>query len=194
MSPFRTRRQTSGNQGTRPRQATSSPSRTSPVGSLRSSGSTGVMFQPRRLRTRSPASVETIARKPSHLSSKDHSEPEGKGPGRESIGSGSRRARNPIAADGRDDRRSFKIGHRGYPATREGETKGENDAGTGAVALSGSNRRGCPGSHGSRVDRGHLHARVRSGVRVCMGDQVSARGDWLSPVPRASDGTPPRAS
>ena len=29
------------------------------------------MFQPRRLRTRKPSSVETIARKPSHLSSKD---------------------------------------------------------------------------------------------------------------------------
>jgi hypothetical protein len=43
------------------------------------------------LRTRSPSSVETIARKPSHSSSKDHPEPQGSGLGRESIGSGSRR-------------------------------------------------------------------------------------------------------
>ena len=41
------------------------------------------MFQPRRLRTRRPSSVETSARKPSHFSSKDHPEPEGSGPGRE---------------------------------------------------------------------------------------------------------------
>lgn len=32
------------------------------------------------------------ARKPSHLTSKDHPEPEGSGPGRDSIGTGSRRA------------------------------------------------------------------------------------------------------
>jgi hypothetical protein len=50
------------------------------------------MFHLRRLRTRSPSSVETIARKPSHLSSKDHPEPEGRGPERHSIGSGSRRS------------------------------------------------------------------------------------------------------
>jgi hypothetical protein len=48
------------------------------------------MFQPRRLRTLSPSSVETSARKPSHFSSKDHPEPEGRGPGRDNIGSGSR--------------------------------------------------------------------------------------------------------
>src|SRR6185436_7035762 len=47
-----------------------------------------------QLRTRNSPSVETRARKPSHLSSKDHPEPEGSGPGRESIGSGSRRAQN----------------------------------------------------------------------------------------------------
>jgi hypothetical protein len=49
------------------------------------------MFQPLRLRTRRSSSVETSARKPSHLSSKDHPEPEGSGPGRDNIGSGSRR-------------------------------------------------------------------------------------------------------
>ena len=48
------------------------------------------MFQP-RLRTRNPSSVETSARKPSHLTSNDHPEPEGTGPGRDNIGSGSRR-------------------------------------------------------------------------------------------------------
>jgi hypothetical protein len=81
MSRFRTRRQTSGKYGSLPFQATSSPSSMRPVGSLRSSGSTGVMFQPLRLRTDSPSSVETIARKPSHLRSKDHPEPGGRGPG-----------------------------------------------------------------------------------------------------------------
>jgi hypothetical protein len=50
------------------------------------------MFRPRRLWTRKSSSVETSARKPSHLSSKDHPEPEGRRPGRDSIGSGSRRA------------------------------------------------------------------------------------------------------
>lgn len=37
--------------------------------------------------------METRARNPSHLSSKDHPEPVGRGPGRDSIGSGSRRDR-----------------------------------------------------------------------------------------------------
>jgi hypothetical protein len=63
-----------------------------PDGRPRSSGKAGVMFQPRRLRTARPSSVETSARNPSHLSSKDHPEPEGNGPGRDSIGSGSRSA------------------------------------------------------------------------------------------------------
>jgi hypothetical protein len=40
----------------------------------------------RRLRTRRRPSVETIARKPSHLNSKDQPEPEGRGPERESMG------------------------------------------------------------------------------------------------------------
>ena len=48
----------------------------------------------RRLRTSRPSWVETIARKPSHLSLKDHPEPKGRGPRRESMGSGSRRGRN----------------------------------------------------------------------------------------------------
>ena len=60
-------------------------------GGSRSFGTTGVMFDPRRLLTARPSSVETIARKPSHFSSKDHAEPEGSGPGRDSFGSGSRR-------------------------------------------------------------------------------------------------------
>jgi hypothetical protein len=55
-----------------------------------SSGSTDVMFQPRRLRTCNPSSVETIARNPSHFSSKAHPDSEGSGPERDSIGSGSR--------------------------------------------------------------------------------------------------------
>jgi hypothetical protein len=62
-------------------------------GSAPSSGSNAVMSQPRRLRTRRPSSVETMARNPSHFTSKDQPEPEGSGPGRDSISSGSRRLR-----------------------------------------------------------------------------------------------------
>jgi hypothetical protein len=54
------------------------------------------MFQPRRLRTRRASSVENDRRKPSHFSSKDHPEPEGSGPGRDSIGSGSRSTRSLV--------------------------------------------------------------------------------------------------
>jgi hypothetical protein len=39
------------------------------------------MFHPRRLRTRSPSSVETMARKHPTSTRKDHPEPEGGGPG-----------------------------------------------------------------------------------------------------------------
>jgi hypothetical protein len=46
----------------------------------------GDMFQPRRLRTRRPSSVETTARNPSHLTSKAHSVPVGIDPGRKSMG------------------------------------------------------------------------------------------------------------
>ena len=63
MSRFRTRRHTRGKYGSLPLQATSSPSSTRPAGSDWSSGSTGVMSHPRRLRTRRPSSVETTARK-----------------------------------------------------------------------------------------------------------------------------------
>ena len=52
------------------------------------------MSQPRRLRTRSPSSVKTMAQKPSHFSSKDQSGPVGSGPGRESIGAGRRTTRS----------------------------------------------------------------------------------------------------
>ena len=81
QSRLSTRRQMCGKYGWLLFQATSSPSSRRPGGRPRSSGSTSVMFQPRRLRTRRPSSVETSARKPSHFSSKDHPEPEGKGPG-----------------------------------------------------------------------------------------------------------------
>jgi hypothetical protein len=66
------------------------PSR-SPAGRPESSGTAVVISHPRRVRTRSPSSVETSARKPSHFTSKDHPEPEGSGPGRDGTGSGSRR-------------------------------------------------------------------------------------------------------
>jgi AAA ATPase domain len=49
--------------------ATSSPSRTARTGNSARKPTCGVMSQPRRLRTRSGSSVETIARKPSHLTS-----------------------------------------------------------------------------------------------------------------------------
>jgi hypothetical protein len=63
------------------------------------------MFHPRRLRTRSPSSVETMARNlnPSHLSSKDQPDPEGRGPQRASIGSGSRRSQTlPLRIEERE--------------------------------------------------------------------------------------------
>ena len=72
----------------------------------RSSGRAVVMFQPRRLRTRNSPSVDTIARKPSHLSSKDHPEPEGSGPGRDSIGSGSRRVQAYRSRNSLPDRKT----------------------------------------------------------------------------------------
>ena len=56
-------RRTAGRDGA----ATSSPSSTRPAGKARSSGSTGVMFQPRRLRTARPSSVAAMARNPFHL-------------------------------------------------------------------------------------------------------------------------------
>ena len=40
--------------------------------------------------------METMARNPSHLTSKDHPEPEGSGPGRDSMGLGSRRPRSLV--------------------------------------------------------------------------------------------------
>jgi hypothetical protein len=46
------------------------------------------MSQPRRLRTRSEPSVETIARKPSHFTSYAKSPPVGNRPERARIGSG----------------------------------------------------------------------------------------------------------
>jgi hypothetical protein len=67
---------------------------TAPGGRAANSGSSSVMFQPRRLRTRSPSSVETSARKPSHLTSNNQFDRVGSGPGRESIGSGSRNGGN----------------------------------------------------------------------------------------------------
>ena len=49
--------------------ATSSPSRVDSSGMSPNSGTSSVMAQPRRLRTRRPPSVDTSARKPSHLTS-----------------------------------------------------------------------------------------------------------------------------
>jgi hypothetical protein len=48
---------------------------------------------------RSPRSVEMTARKPSHLTSKDHPGPEGSGPGRDIIGAGSRRSEDASGLD-----------------------------------------------------------------------------------------------
>ena len=66
--------------------ATISPSSTRPSGRSASSSSCMVMFQPRRERTRRPSSVETIARKPSHLTSCAQPSPVGSPPARASIG------------------------------------------------------------------------------------------------------------
>lgn len=57
--------------------ATSSPSNTSPRGSSSSSGTRAVISQLQRLRTSSPHSVETIARKPCSLSSNTQPDPPG---------------------------------------------------------------------------------------------------------------------
>jgi hypothetical protein len=46
------------------------------------------MFQPRRLQTCRPSSVETRARKPSHLTSKAHPSRKGRPPERKSAGTG----------------------------------------------------------------------------------------------------------
>jgi N-acetylmuramoyl-L-alanine amidase len=72
----------------RPRssRATTSPSSTRPVGRSASSSSCMVMFQPRRLWTRRPSSVDTIARKPSHFTSYAQPLPVGSSPLRASIG------------------------------------------------------------------------------------------------------------
>jgi hypothetical protein len=61
-------------------QATSSPSSSSPRGIGSSSGSSRVIAQPLRLRTRNAPSVETRARKPSHFTSDRQPAPTGSGP------------------------------------------------------------------------------------------------------------------
>jgi hypothetical protein len=76
-----------------------------------------------RLRTRNPSSVETMARKPSHLSSKDHPEPEGSGSERESIGSGSCRSQT-VPAD-RSEGANVEAGEQNeVPATADSGAPG----------------------------------------------------------------------
>lgn len=71
------------------------------------------MFQPRRLRTRRPSTVETSARKPSHFTSNDHPDPVGIGPERTSIGAGST---HPTLADASVVLASRRVPGVGLPA------------------------------------------------------------------------------
>src|SRR5947208_2114625 len=68
--------------------ATSSPSRMTLAGNSERNVSRSVMSQPRPLRTRRDPSVETMARKPSHFTSKAKSPRVGSDSDRASIGSG----------------------------------------------------------------------------------------------------------